>query len=322
MRRMRLGTHEPMRASRFAVQDGVDLRREVLKLLAQVGGHALQAVAYRLALLQLLLQFRLTRSGHVRALDCREQLVRQALVPPERQPEQACLDHLCAQVPLHLVHLLLGLLELRARRIHFLPPLRLGFLQLHHVHLRHRRVVCRHLELARQLSYLPLQRGLRWRGALPASHRLALGLDVVPLVNGALHVGDHDLLPALQLGVPQLHPVNLPLHGACLRGADRRVERRLGLALERDLLLDQSCLLLRLDYVEQELLFLLLQPDDSGLELDSLLLVLLEIVGEANLHVVVVVSQGALLGRILGQEPVDLAHLNVQRVGGAACLAD
>ena len=78
--------------------------------------------------------------------------------------------------------------------------------------------------------------------------------------------------------------MDLALHRAHLRRAHLGVERLLRLALERNLLLQERRLLLRLGRVDEHALLLLLERDDLRLDADGLDLQSLELLRKLGLH--------------------------------------
>mmetsp|Transcript_24694 Transcript_24694/g.78955 ORF Transcript_24694/g.78955 Transcript_24694/m.78955 type:complete len:305 (-) Transcript_24694:1898-2812(-) len=247
------GAGDPWLGSRHR---GLNLRRQVCKVRAQLARDLLQPDRHHLALRQLLAEL---RGRLVRPVRRRAQLANQPLVLPEGEFEQPRLELLVCHRPLHLPCRRLCLLARAVSAVDLLAARLLRRQQLLDLELGHVCLLRRRAQLLAQLVHLLAQRRLRRRSALAARGSLPLGLDVVALVHIALHVGHHHLLPPLQLRVAQLHPVDLALHRARLGRANRRVERRPRLTLKSNLLLDEARLLLRLGHVEQVLLLLLLE---------------------------------------------------------------
>mmetsp|Transcript_67000 Transcript_67000/g.111317 ORF Transcript_67000/g.111317 Transcript_67000/m.111317 type:complete len:251 (-) Transcript_67000:1642-2394(-) len=208
--------------------------------------------------------------------------------------------------------MLLDVVVLAASRLDLLPFVPLRLLKLENLHLCHICVVSGHLELFCQISHLLLQGCLRWRSTLLPRAHLSLGLDIVTLVDRALHVGYHNLLPPLQLRVSQSHAVDLPLHCTCLSSPNLRVKSGLRFPLECDFLFQQHNLFLGLGHIEQQPLLLLLESHYLGLARNRFFLELLKLFDEARLHQKVVVGKLDLLVLMFSDEPIDLPHLDVE----------
>mmetsp|Transcript_81940 Transcript_81940/g.196461 ORF Transcript_81940/g.196461 Transcript_81940/m.196461 type:complete len:542 (+) Transcript_81940:350-1975(+) len=117
---------------------------------------------------------------------------------------------------------------------------------------------------------------------------LGLGLqlqrDGIALEDGPLHLHDHLLLAALQLLQPQLHAVDLLLHGRGVGLTHVGIQSRLHLLLEGDLSLPKENLALRLQDVLVHLVLVHPHPVYIPLHVQALCLDLLELLDELRLH--------------------------------------
>mmetsp|Transcript_65023 Transcript_65023/g.146699 ORF Transcript_65023/g.146699 Transcript_65023/m.146699 type:complete len:330 (-) Transcript_65023:1455-2444(-) len=142
---------------------------------------------------------------------------------------------------------------------------------------------------------------------------LELDGERLPLVHRALDLLDEALLLAVQGPAPQVHAVDLLLHGVHLAQPHVGVQRGLGLLLELDLLLPQQQLPLGLHDLVQHLVLLLGGRPDLALHLSALLLQALELAHEVQLQNAVRLGQLALLEPVLPDELIQTRHVRLQR---------
>lgn len=118
-----------------------------------------------------------------------------------------------------------------------------------------------------------------------------LHLDRLSLEDAALHVLDHLFLLLAQLFVPQLHAMDLTLHGDNLSLADGGVKSVLHFLLELDLTLPKQNLPFGFNDIGEDLSLLVLERTNAVLELDAFILKVSELLLELLLGVDVLLLQ-------------------------------